>query len=897
MDTSHAISCPRCGRPVPPDAPEGLCPACAAKALRQLGDRPAPTDPAATALPPPTDASSGSDFPRLRQLLLNVKPRFGPGDALGPYRIHRLLGRGAMGEVYDAQHREIGRRVALKVLNEGFDSDEDRARFLDEGRSAAKIRHPNSVCVFGAEVIDHTPVIVMELLGGGTLKRLVQQRGALPPAEAVDAMLQVIAGLQAAETANVLHKDLKPSNCFVDQDGRTVKVGDFGLSIPLHSRPGAGSDTVYFEGTPEFAAPEHLRGETLDVRADVYSVGATLFFLLTGHAPFEYADGDEADESNDAFCRRVEQEPVPSARAVNPAVPRGLDAIVAQCLGKHAWSRPTYALLATSLAPFRSITTAPASIARRFGASAIDVAIVLLLAGFVAPILLFSHLVTSPVAIFALAIAIPAIPYRMVLEGAWGATVGLLATRLRVVRPGAGPPGFFRALVRELVASLPFAACLVLVALASHREVLTQSFRFTLAGVFVLGQVLLYALARRTNGLASLQDLFTGTRVITRAPALARAQPSASSGPSQTDPERPSDERRRIGPYEVLRPLGPTDAGQLYVGLDAHLARRVWIHEPTNGATGKFAVDPSGYRRARLPWFNGRTGPDAFDAYELQDGEPLLDRTTPLPVADVCRAMRDLADQIAIELATGGLVSPLGLDRLWVTDDHRVRLLDFRPPMRTGAPPVFTLAEPVTTRTAQRFLHAAALRAIDPPSAAVSSARLLPFWASDAFDRLARGEFLTLPDVVTTFRRLDDEPDRVASALRAAGVVVNAIVSYAGFVLFRNLFPHASPSTRVAAAVVLCMTLAVFWAALLRGGFWLTVFRIGVARRDGRPVSRTRAAIRALCGYGLAALPFAHIVPAQGLLILVVLAGMLWTVIRPARGPQDWLLNTYLVPR
>jgi hypothetical protein len=631
MDTSHSISCPRCGRPVPPDAPEGLCPACAAKALRQLGDGPAPADPAAAAVPPPTDASSGSDFPRLRQLLLNVKPRFGPGDALGPYRIHRLLGRGAMGEVYDAEHRDIGRRVALKVLNEGFDSDEDRARFLDEGRNAARIRHPNSVCVLGAEVIDHT--------------------------------------------------------------------------------------------------------------------------------------------------------------------------------------------------------------------------------------------------------------------------LGLRAARLRVVRPGAGSPGVLRALVRELVASLPFAACLALVALASHREVVTPSFRFMLAGVFVLGQVGLYAPARPANGLASVQDLLTGTRVITRAPALAGTEPSASSGPSQTDPERRSEERRRIGPYEVLQPLGPTDAGQLYVGLDAYLDRRVWIHERTNEAAGKFAVDPGGYRRARLPWFNGRTGPDAFDAYELQDGASLLDRTMPLPVADVCRAVRDLADQIAIELTTGGLVSPLGLDRLWVTDDHRVRLLDFRPPMRTAARPEFTLAEPVATRTAQRFLHAAALRALDPPAAAVSSARLLPFWASDAFDRLARGEFLTLPDVVTTFRRLADEPDRVAPSLRGAGIVVNAIFSYAGFVLFRNLFPHASPSIRVAAAVVLCMTLAVFWAALFRGGFWLTVFRIGVARRDGGPVSRTRAAVRALCGYGLAALPSAHVVPASGLLLIAVLAGTLWTVITPARGPQDWLLNTYLVPR
>jgi serine/threonine protein kinase len=100
-------------------------------------------------------------------------------------------------------------------------------------------------------------------------------------------ILQVIAGLEAAETAGILHRDVKPANCFIDRDGR-VKVGDFGLSISMSKRAGAG--TGLFQGTPQFAPPEQIQGQPLDVRADIYAVGATLFYLLTGQPPFDDRD-------------------------------------------------------------------------------------------------------------------------------------------------------------------------------------------------------------------------------------------------------------------------------------------------------------------------------------------------------------------------------------------------------------------------------------------------------------------------------------------------------------------------------------------------------------------------------------------------------------------------------
>ena len=127
----------------------------------------------------------------------------------------------------------------------------------------------------------------MELLPGGTLKDRVKERGPLPPAAAVDAILQVIAGLEAMHAVGVLHRDVKPSNCFIDADG-TVKVGDFGLSISTLARDVSQlTMTGAFLGTPQFAAPEQLKGDPLDVRADIYGVGATLYYLLTGQPPFD----------------------------------------------------------------------------------------------------------------------------------------------------------------------------------------------------------------------------------------------------------------------------------------------------------------------------------------------------------------------------------------------------------------------------------------------------------------------------------------------------------------------------------------------------------------------------------------------------------------------------------
>ena len=212
---------------------------------------------------------------------IQAEVRLRVGQRFGHYEIGRLLGRGGMSEVWDAEDLDTGRHVALKALGWSLHSAADHARFLREGRLAARVNHPNIVYVFGTEEIDGVPAIAMELASGGTLKDLVTAEGPMRPARAVDVMLQVMAGLDAAAAAGVLHRDIKPSNCFVEAEGR-IQIGDFGIAAATTVQPDATlTGTVGLLCTPTFASPEQLRGAPLDVRSDIYAVGATLYYLLS----------------------------------------------------------------------------------------------------------------------------------------------------------------------------------------------------------------------------------------------------------------------------------------------------------------------------------------------------------------------------------------------------------------------------------------------------------------------------------------------------------------------------------------------------------------------------------------------------------------------------------------
>ena len=345
MKTSDPPKCPLCGTPIAADATDQLCPACLMSgALKPVDETVSMARGHSASLSEPTE------FPR----------------EFGGYLLLGLLGRGGMGTVYEAQQLTTGRRVALKTLAQQLDSPEMRQRFLREGRLAARVNDPNSLYVFGSEEIEGLPVITMEIAVSGTLRDKLKQRGPLRVAEAVDAVLDVISGLESAFAGGVLHRDIKPSNCFVCPDG-SVKVGDFGLSVSTLAK----TDTFVtahgkIMGTPAYASPEQLRGDSLDVRADIYSVGATLFTLLTDKAPFE---GDNAVQ---VVANAVNKEPKP-LRELREDVPPALERVVARCLAKEPDGRyANYTALRNALLPFSSKEPEPASMQVRASAGWID---------------------------------------------------------------------------------------------------------------------------------------------------------------------------------------------------------------------------------------------------------------------------------------------------------------------------------------------------------------------------------------------------------------------------------------------------------------------------------------------------------------------------------------------
>jgi eukaryotic-like serine/threonine-protein kinase len=247
----------------------------------------------------------------------------------GRYKVISRVGSGGMAEVYLAEDQLLGRQVAVKLLHHHFAEDQEFVeRFRREASSAAGLSHQNIVGIFDRGEWEGTYYIAMEYVPGRSLKTIVREQGALDPALAIDIVVQVLRGARYAHRRGVVHRDLKPHNVILDEEGR-ARVTDFGIA-----RAGASDMTLTgsIMGTAQYLSPEQAQGHPVTGASDLYSIGVMLYELLTGSVPF---DGETAVA---IAYQQVSAQPRPPSE-LNPALPPGLDAVVLRALAKDPAQR------------------------------------------------------------------------------------------------------------------------------------------------------------------------------------------------------------------------------------------------------------------------------------------------------------------------------------------------------------------------------------------------------------------------------------------------------------------------------------------------------------------------------------------------------------------------------
>src|SRR6185369_13092781 len=249
--------------------------------------------------------------------------------------VEEVIGEGGMATVYRARHKLVDRLVAVKIMNPLLASDPIvRERFRREARSAQKLTHPNIIEIYDqGDTEDGTAYMVMELLQGESLAPVIA-RGPLDVDRAIGIMIQIARGVARAHDLEVIHRDIKPENIFLCQreDGSDlVKVLDFGIAKSRQDSRLTNQGELF--GTPQYMAPERIRGEDSDGSSDIYALGVVFFEMLTGELPFN------APDIATFFVKHME-EPPPPVRSLNGRVPPALDDLVRRMLAKTPGERP-----------------------------------------------------------------------------------------------------------------------------------------------------------------------------------------------------------------------------------------------------------------------------------------------------------------------------------------------------------------------------------------------------------------------------------------------------------------------------------------------------------------------------------------------------------------------------
>jgi eukaryotic-like serine/threonine-protein kinase len=270
---------------------------------------------------------------------VNAQASYIGKEIAGQFRIIQRIGSGGMGAVYKAEQPEMNRFVAIKILHPKYVSRPDLiSRFRREARAMSHLSHPNTARVYMyGQLEDGACYIVMEYLEGKNLAQITRAEGMLSAARAVNIMVQVCGALEEAHRQGMVHRDLKPENIFLTSQGGIAdfpKVLDFGLAKVTQREMRPGSLILTQEGmvfgTPEFMSPEQARGQQLDARSDIYSLGCILYEMLTGKLPFDAA------QPMDYLALQIRGTPIPlGERIPNLHLPEGLDKVVMQTIEKE----------------------------------------------------------------------------------------------------------------------------------------------------------------------------------------------------------------------------------------------------------------------------------------------------------------------------------------------------------------------------------------------------------------------------------------------------------------------------------------------------------------------------------------------------------------------------------
>jgi eukaryotic-like serine/threonine-protein kinase len=301
-------------------------------------------------LPPHTQASAADDTGKGKQA--EPAADLSVHEDLGEYRLLEKLGEGGMGAVYKALHTRLEKVVALKMLSKKVDDAEWLVkRFEREMKAIGRVTHPNIVQAYDAREIGGTRFLVMEYVDGLNLDEIVRRRGPLPLAEACELARQAALGLQAAHEHGLVHRDVKPSNLMLTRQGQ-VKVLDLGLARVQSVSTGSGETTASGQimGTADYIAPEQVTDcHNVDIRADIYSLGCTLYRFLTGEVPFGGSEYESPFQKMSAHVLKA----APPIRRLRSDVPEPLASLVHRMMAKDPATRfATPADVAQALAPF-----------------------------------------------------------------------------------------------------------------------------------------------------------------------------------------------------------------------------------------------------------------------------------------------------------------------------------------------------------------------------------------------------------------------------------------------------------------------------------------------------------------------------------------------------------------